>query len=341
MRSTVLVATALFWALAGIDGRVGCAGDEPSPRGDEVPGKTKTAPTEIAIEKDNLVVKRDGSGKLIWSTTLEGGLGRHRDPHLLADSARVYVSHGDGVTALEEKTGRVLWHTVGPSDRLCLSGNLLLAADCTGGEAGVEGRWVTARAVASGKEVFKVRLPAKDFDPEPIVEFAGLFLVQTHEGPDGKGNAFLIDREGKVRHHFDREVVAGRMTGKDRVFLTSKEMVRITPGDKVLWTIPFGSARDWPAGGGLVDVPGGDLLAFRYGVISDSGVRVVRIDPAAGKVVWQASCAGLGVGHSKYRHEAMVMVEDKQVKVRSRGSFGSFTELLDLDSGRQVKRTRP
>jgi outer membrane protein assembly factor BamB len=339
MRCTFLVVVALVWPLVGMGPGMGTGGDKASsPMGDEFPGKTKTSPPKIAMEKDNKIVKRDGSGKITWSTTLDGPLGRHRDPHLLLDPDRVYVSHGDGVTALEEKTGRVLWHTKGPSDRLYLSGNLLLATDCTGGEVGVEGRFVSARAVANGKEVFKVRLPAKDFDPQPIVEVAGLFLVQICEAADGKGSAFLIDREGKVRHRFDREVVAGRVIGKDRVFLTSEDMVRVRPDCKVLWTIPVG-LHQWPSGGGLVDLPGGNLLAFQYGVISDSGVHVVRVDPAAGKVVWQAHCAPLGVSHSKYRHQATVVVEEKQVKVTSRGSFGRFIEVLHLESGRQVQRT--
>jgi hypothetical protein len=87
-----------------------------------------------------------------------------------------------------------------------------------------------------------------------------------------------------------------------------------------------------------VDLPGGDLLAFLYGEISDSGVRVMRLRPD-GTVVWQSFCAPLGVSHSIYRHDASVAVEGGQVKVVSRGSYGEFVEVLDAQSGRQIRRT--
>jgi hypothetical protein len=96
----------------------------------------------------------------------------------------------------------------------------------------------------------------------------------------------------------------------------------------------------WIAGGGLVELPGGDLLAFLYGCISDSGVQVIRLNPGTGKEVWQARCAPLGVMHSAYKHRATLTVEEGRVKVTSKGSGGTFVELLDLESGRQLKRTR-
>src|SRR5262245_20260138 len=68
----------------------------------------------FAIDHDaRCVVGRDGM--MEWSTRLEGYLGLVRPPHLLFDKERVYVTHGDGVTALDVRTGVVLWHSPGPS----------------------------------------------------------------------------------------------------------------------------------------------------------------------------------------------------------------------------------
>jgi hypothetical protein len=272
-----------------------------------------------------------------WSTHLDGDLGRGRDPHLLHDADRVYVTHGDGVTALDARTDKVLWHSAGPGDRMLLSGDLLLATDCRMADRLGGGRWLTARVVATGAEVFRVGLPLEDFDPLPIEEVAGLFLVQVWGVGSGKGAAVLIDRQGKVYHRFDRQVVAGKSLGRDRVFLTSRDVVRVSPGGEVAWSVPF-PYPEWIAGGGLLEFPGGNLLAFLYCQIADTGVQVVRLDPAGGKQVWQAYCPGLGVTHSGYEHQAEVEIDGGLVKVISRGSCGTFVELLDLDSGRQLGR---
>jgi hypothetical protein len=286
------------------------------------------------------VVRRDPAGRTLWLADLGGRLGRLRDPHLLTDADRVYLTHDDGITALNKQTGKVVWHAKGPSDRLFLNGGLLLAAECDNGDHIVtRGRWLVARAVATGRESFRVRLPDIDFDPQPIREVAGLFLVQDGSVWSGKA-ALLIDRRGRVRHRLVREVVAGVHQDKDSVFVTHKEIVRLAPNSKVVWSVPWDEEQG-PPGGGLLRLPGGDLIAFCYGMISDSGVQVVRLDPARGVVRWRASCAPLGVRHSKYRHRATVTVTaGGQLKVVSRGSFGTFTEILDLGTGRQRSRQK-
>jgi outer membrane protein assembly factor BamB len=291
-------------------------------------------PPEVRIDYDANAVVR--SGPVRWSTHLDGYLGRGRDPHLLQDADRVYVTHGDGVTALDGGTGKVLWHSAGPGDRMLLSGDLLLATDCRMADRlGGRGRWLTARAVTTGVAVFRVGLPLEGFDALPIEEVAGLFLVQEWGNASGEGAAVLFDRQGKVYHRFDRQVVAGRPLGKDRVFLTSRDVVRVSPDGKVVWAVPF-PYPEWIAGGGFLEFPDGDLLAFLYCQIADSGVQVVRLDPAGGKQVWRASCRGLGVSHSKYEQRAEAEIDGELVKVTSRGSYGTFVELLDLASGRQL-----
>jgi outer membrane protein assembly factor BamB len=307
---------------------VGLLAGSPGPA---VPQGDSTGSPRFDIDHDaGRVVRRDNKGKVRWSTPLAGYLGRVRPPHLVWDAQRVYVTHEDGVTALDADSGKARWHSKGPSDRLLLSGDLLLAAG---------GPVLTARAVVSGAEVFKVRLPAKDSDPLPIAEVAGLFLAQVWDEPGGDGNALLFDREGKVRYRFNRQVVAGLRQGDDRVFLTSRDVVRVALDGKARWLVPF-EDREWITGGGLVEMKGGDVVAFLYGYIHDSGVQLVRLKAATGEVVWRARCAPLGVGHSKYRHDATVAVEGERLHVSSRGSYGTFVEVLDLRTGKQLYRRR-
>jgi hypothetical protein len=136
-----------------------------------------------------------------------------------------------------------------------------------------------------------------------------------------------------------REVADGKRSGEDVLLLTGRDVVRMSLTGRTIWTCGFREEQDWFAWGGFVDLPGGGLLAFLYNRISDSGVQVIRLDPATGKQLWQADCKPLGVGHSNYSHYAIVVVQRDRVKVVSRGSYGTFVETLDLKSGRQVSRT--
>jgi len=297
-------------------------------------------PSPFTIDsKAGAVVARGFDGKARWSTSLEGSLGGVRDPHLVWDKKRVYLTHNSGVTALVANSGARVWYSDGPIDRLFLSGELLLAADyISDSYVGKRGRLLTARSVTDGKEVFRVQLPVKDFDPDPIVEMAGLFLVQTSESPRGEGNALLIDREGKVRHRVKRQVVAGFVRGDDVVLLTSSDVVCLTPAGKEHWMAKF-PRHQWIAGGGFVRLAGDEVLAFRFGMILDSGVDVLRINLKDGKGAWQTHCEALGVAHSKYKHQAKVEVQrGDTVQVTSEASGGTFVEVLDLGTGKHRSR---
>jgi outer membrane protein assembly factor BamB len=120
--------------------------------------------------------------------------------------------------------------------------------------------------------------------------------------------------------------------------VTEKEVVRVRPGKKG-WATPLGEGYGLK-GGGLVEVDGGDVVAFSYGPISDSGVRLTRLNAATGKVVWRANCAPLGVPHSRYWHTAAAIVEGDRLRVTSWGAAGTFVEVLDLQTGKQLRRTR-
>jgi hypothetical protein len=82
----------------------------------------------------------------------------------------------------------------------------------------------------------------------------------------------------------------------------------------------------------------GGHLVFRYGPISDSGVQLRRLDPE-GRTIWEQNCAPLGVGHSEYYHDVFAHIEGNTIKVISRGSYGTFVERLDLDSGKRIARS--
>ena len=123
------------------------------------------------------------------------------------------------------------------------------------------------------------------------------------------------------------------------IFLTSKNVVRVTEKGQISWSIPFGH-HQWIAGGDLLDLPDGDVIANRFGRISDSGVSLIRFDPSTGKEKWKNHCRALGVFHSEYGHNAIVAIEADRVRVTSEGSYGTFVEILDLKTGRQLERTR-
>jgi outer membrane protein assembly factor BamB len=294
---------------------------------------------DVQLDPDtHQVVRTDAQGNRMWTTILDGRLGGVRGPHLVWDNERVYFSREDGVTALDMATGKVLWRSAGPNNRLLLSKELLLATGSLPTDDGwARDCWLLARSVRDGSQVFKVEVPVKGFDPQAIEEFAGLFVVQSGEAPGGEGDAWLINRKGEVRHRFNRQVVTGKRVGDAAVFLTSTEVVSLSADDKVHWAIPF-EQHQWIAGGGLVELADGDMLAFRYGRICDSGVQLIRFTASSGKAVWKASCGSLGVGHSQYSHRGAVAVEKENVRVTSCGSYGTFVELLDLRSGRQLKR---
>ena len=293
-------------------------------------------PAFVIDHDSGRVMRCDPKGQIQWSTRLDGYLGLVRPPHLQWDERQVYVSHEDGVTALDARSGTVLWHSKGPSDRLLLDGDLLFAADCSVSPKG--GRWLLARGVAKGEHAFKIKLPTNDFDVEPIQEVAGLLLVQKGPNGAGKGDALLIDRIGQIRHRLNRQVIGGQCYGEDKLFHTCTDIVRVSRDDKVRWSLTFGRSQLIPFGG-FVDLADGDVVAFRYSVIADSGVDLLRFTPATGKSVWEVHCRGLGKVHSKYTHDVTVAIDEGKIRVTTNDRIDTCVETLDLKSGRQLNRT--
>jgi outer membrane protein assembly factor BamB len=136
------------------------------------------------------------------------------------------------------------------------------------------------------------------------------------------------------RFQLPKGVMAALPQGNDWVFLGNKDVVRLSPGGKPRWRTPLGGIR----GGGLVEVEK-DVVAFLCSPASDSGVDVVRLNAASGRVVWQTRCDSLGVEHSQYSHDAAVTVAGGRLLVTSQGAYGRFVEELNLTTGKRLRRT--
>jgi outer membrane protein assembly factor BamB len=286
------------------------------------------------------IVRHDRHGRVIWATQLEGDLGGVRPPHLIADAQRLYVANGGGVTALDVGSGKIVWNSSGPNERMLLSRDLILATVCGRSDAiKANGRYATGRKVTDGSIEFEIRLPDAWEDPLPISEVAGLFLIQDYRSRDSANGALLVDRSGRVRFRLRRLVTDGIRLGDDLVLLLNGEVTRLAPSGSVRWSFPSHILGDDERGsGGIVALPGGDLLEYEFEDISDSGVALKRFEPSGGKMRWDVFCKPLGVAHSIYHHHAHVVIEAGQVKVISHGSAGTFIESLALSTGQQVRR---
>src|SRR5207244_167516 len=94
--------------------------------------KPARSPFNLYEGQNCRVERQDPDGQTVfWSTEFDARRGFLQPPHLLYDDQRVYVSSSSGgVTALDANSGRSLWHSDGPGDRMCLHDGLLLATQC-------------------------------------------------------------------------------------------------------------------------------------------------------------------------------------------------------------------
>jgi hypothetical protein len=177
---------------------------------------------------------------------------------------------------------------------MLLSQDLLIATQCGSGAAiAAKGRFVTARSVRDGTEVFSVQLPVTFEDPLPVWEFAGLFVIQDMPFLPPSGGVVLVSRDGHVRLNLAKYVVDGMRFGDDLVLLMGEEVSRLDSLGNPRWSFPSsGGGYGHTIGGQLVALPGGDLLEYTFTRFADSGVRLQRFDLKEGKVRWKASCEG-------------------------------------------------
>lgn len=289
----------------------------------------KVGGSRIVIDDDNgCVLRKDAAGKTEWSVRLGENLRGWWWPNLLTDSRRVFVKEQfKSVTALDLDTGQVLWRKQVSVECFWLSRDLLLV---------VVGCQVVGLAADSGAKVFQLALQAPEhFRPVSIVETDGLFLVQGHADPGDNGDAFLIDRAGRVCHHFNRQIFDLLTVDRDRIVVTSKDVLRISPEDEVRWTVAF----PWQglAEGRILRLQSGDLIVALYHPISDSGVELMRLHPITGNQNWDTYCQPLGVTHSDYSHHVNVEVAGDRLRVIGRGE-AAFVEILDIATGVQLNR---
>ena len=260
--------------------------------------KPQAAPSYLLDRDAKRVVRHDAKKNGVWSRDFQDDIGGVRPPNIVWDDKRVYFTHAYGVMALDAENGKTLWKTIGPVYGLLLCDGLLLGTGYTPTvPATIYSCWLFACDSAKGTIVFKTLLPREFTDPQAVHVVAGYFVVQTGEAPGGQGGTLLFDKKGDIRHRLNRQVVDGKRFDDDVVLLTSKDVVRVSANDRPAWSIPF-ERHQWISGGGLVDLLDGDMIAFRHGRISDSGVELIRFTPA-GKEKWKAYCPGLRVGLSK------------------------------------------
>lgn len=297
--------------------------------------KAIQSPFKLHEGPNSRVERVDGSGKTLWSTSLNAYVNNIRAPHLVDDDQRVYVSTFDPrrVMALDARTGKILWTTDWPGERMCLYRGLLVATEGGSSPAiDADGRWLVARAIATGKEMFKVKLPDSMDDVNRVRECAGFLLVQQRFR---RQPSLLINDKGQVVLRISKYVIDGVRQADDIVIQTTEGASRLSLKNETKWTITPKRLGD---AGGFLPLENGDLIAFWYGPISDSGAGVVRLDPATGTVRWQTTCRSLETGHSKYRHEVTIKLDKDRLKVASIGSNGRWVELLNLQTGKQLRR---
>jgi hypothetical protein len=284
--------------------------------------------TVFIDEPTGSVVRRDATGKVEWSAKLDEQIKTQWWPNLRADEKRVFVSHPyKWVAALSADTGKVLWRKASSHDCFWLSGDLLLLA---------EGREFIALAADSGAVAFRLALPAgDDFRPVEIVETAGMFLVQSH----WHGCAFVIDRTGQIRYQLNEHVADLMPTANGCVFLTENSLVKLGPDHQAIWQIAL-KWQGWMPYGKIVTTPDGDLVAFHYNGICNSGAEVVRVNPVNGDLRWRMYCQPLAdICHSKYQHDVDVHWINGQLCVVSIGDQGSFVEWLAAGTGKKLRRS--
>lgn len=303
-------------------------------RADEPGWPSDAAPAaESIVLGDGAVSLKDASGKLLWRTPVKGSLGSVRPPDRASTKGFVVAVVDGRLTAFRRDSGAVAWTVGGPVDRLLGDGEMVLSTDCQSPSAPPPHRWLMARRERDGSEAWKVELP-KDVDPDGIAKIGAHYIVRM-----GKRTAFVA-APGKVAFELDEELIEVAPQGTGWLVVTSKRVARLDASGKAVWSLP--AMRDtFVAGAGTIPVPGGDLLVWGWGRISDSGVELLRVRPDDGQVLFRTHAEALGVGHSKYRHEASVRIRGSKIDVVSVGSYGTFVEVRSLSKGTQLTRWKP
>jgi len=292
-------------------------------------------PYKIDWEK-GLVIASEKDGKVRWQVPAErlnlGKIAEYR-PNLAFDDDGAFVRCEKGVAALDDKTGNVRWSIPEKCESVAIVGKLVMLGK---GEFAREKPVLVARNAADGKEIFRTELPFNTVDwwSATIENDNGRFIANF----DFTEEAVLLNQTGKILHTFDTQILLKKKVGDNQAFFSGDEIFAISPKDTEAWSLKFKHGMSFLVAGEWIELADKTVVVFAYGMISDSGVNVVRFDPATGKPLWEAFCEPLGVSHSKYSHKATVAIRGAAVHVESIGSYGKFVEDLDLETGKQLAR---
>jgi outer membrane protein assembly factor BamB len=292
-------------------------------------GKLTDEPRPV-VEWRGQLERREASGKVRWSKAMTG-VDSVRPPYLAIAAGRAVLARERALVAFDVETGKQVWKQPGPSDRLLAWGALVVGVDCTS-KQGAEARWLVARQAADGVEAFRTALPT-DADPDELLPFGDRLFVPDHS----RDFSWLLDRTGAVLAKLEYTGTL-RALPDGWLSVSAKRLARLSRDGKVLWQRPV-EKQHFRDGGAFVPLPGGDVVALSYSPISDSGVELLRLDPATGVERWHASAEPLRVSHSKYFHLAYAVVRGARLVVVSQGSFGTFVEVRALSDGALEHRT--
>lgn len=286
----------------------------------------------------NRVERYARPGELAWFTPIKDPLGPRSLTSIVSNEKTVFVGSTGGVVALEVNSGRLRWQIPEESGHLLLFEDLLLAIQRDSTPSGGRGTiGLVARRLGTGEPVFKVALPEHGWVKD-IIPLNGLILVSVEES-GFIYTSLLVTPQGRVRNTFDRQVVAGCELAGAEYYLTDVDVRKLEAEGRECWRAPL--PRSFSHAGGDLRTVDGDLVVALYERISDSGVQLARIGVDHGACVWATYCEGLHVEHSEYHHEAKVkLLDGRFLEVLSKGSRGSFVEMLDLSTGLSVLRKR-
>jgi outer membrane protein assembly factor BamB len=279
------------------------------------------------------VERVDSQGNVVWSVEMPPYIPYCRPRPWLRFKSTVIVARGDGLVSVEFDTGKTLWTSEGPNNRLAVAGNLVLAA-CHSSTATRSQRAV-ARNGDTGKLEWKLRLPGSG-EPHAIVAGGGLIWITGSD--ERKGYTYVVDRQGTLLRQFPECVSSFHSAGGKVVIASEKRIAALDPRAKTVWEILHDHNDEWPCGmTGICPGPGRDFLVYFFGAICDSGVHVWRVCATDGKILWKKYCPGLQISHSKYSHAVYVHRVRGELVVVSQGA-SYFVEVLSIETGKRVRR---
>jgi outer membrane protein assembly factor BamB len=272
---------------------------------------------------------RDVASGPVWTqpaAKVHAAAGASLAQRLLTGDRVVLARSDGGLVGLDRKDGSVAWERAAvPNEALRADNDLVLAAGTVGGKPMLFGLSLQNGAAAFHAEL---RGPAKQIVPTPL----GIAVL-------GDGWWQVFDRAGpKV---LEQGETLGALAGTaDGWFALQGTRIRALRRDgSERWNQDLGAA-DFMDQRQLFATPGGDLLVLAHCRMADSGMALELHANRDGVLLWRRSVEGLGVAHSKYRHDAYVQFDGERAFACSQGSAGSFFVALDLASGEQLDRHR-